>query len=209
MILLVQTFVFTSDPTNNEPEFSFQPNINIVCPGGMQFIDTDFDLYCYKEVPSQSWQYVTQGNFASVGSQDVYLTVPGDVNKQLVIIPYITNGTDVVKYKLCKPSVEVEFKAEAYVGGPYAISNESYYYANGAFNKVSDLLGANTSTDLTIDHLYDEAYSPVYRAPENSIILYPEKLSSYLNKQHVMNRYTLEKLVFDTSTLFISPLSIK
>lgn len=204
------TIPTTSDPTNKEPEFSFQPNINIVCPGGMQFIDTDFDLYCYKEEDSsQSWQYVTQGNFASVGSQDVDLTVPGDVNKQLVIIPYMTSKKDVVKYKLCKPSVKVTFKAETYVGGPYAISNKSYYYANGAFNKISDLVGTNTSIDLTIDHLYDEAYSPVYRAPENSIILYPEKLSSYLNKQHVMNRYTLEKLVFDTSTLFISPLSIK
>ena len=185
------------------------PNINIICPGGMQFIDADFDLYCYKEDSSQSWQYVTQGNFASVGSQDVDLTVPGDVNKQLVIIPYIINRTDVVKYKLCKPGVKVTFKAETYVGGPYAISNESYYYANGAFKEVLSLLGTKTSTDLTTDHLYDEAYSPVYRAPENSIILYPEKLSSYLNKQHVMNRYTLEKLVFDTSTLFISPLSIK
>ena len=198
-------------PTGVNAGFSFQPSINIICPSGVQLIDTDFDLYCYEEKqdPSQSWQNVTQGNFASVGSKDVYLTVPGDVNKQLVIIPYITNGTDVVKYKLCKPGVKVAFDAEAYVGGPYAISNESYYYANGAFNKVSDLLGTNTSIDLTIDHLYDEAYSPVYRAPENSIILYPEKLSSYLNKQHVMNRYTLEKLVFDTSTLFISPLSIK
>ena len=205
------TIPTTSASTNNKPEFSFQPSINIICPSGMQLIDTDFDLYCYEEKqdPSQSWQNVTQGNFASVGSKDVDLTVPGDVNKQLVIIPYITNGTDVVKYKLCKPGVKVTFKAETYVGGPYAISNESYYYANDAFNKVSDLLGANTSTDLTVDHLYDEAYSPVYRAPENSIILYPEKLSSYLNKQHVMNRYTLEKLVFDTSTLFISPLSIK
>ena len=200
----------TSAPTNNKAEFSFQPNINIICPGGMQFIDADFELYCYKEEDSsQSWQYVTQGNFASVGSQDVELTVPGDVNKQLVIIPYMTSKKDVVKYKLCKPSVKVTFKAETYVGGPYAISNKSYYYANGAFNKISDLVGTNTSIDLTIDHLYDEAYSPVYRAPENSIILYPEKLSSYLNKQHVMNRYTLEKLVFDTSTLFISPLSIK
>ena len=212
------TIPTTSDSTNNQPEFSFQPNINIVCPGGMQFIDTDFDLYCYKEkeeVPSQIWQYVTQGNFASVGSQDVDLTVPGDVNKQLVIIPYMTSEKDVVKYKLCKPSSKVEpsvkvtFKAGTYVGGPYAISNESYYYANGAFNKVSDLLETDTSFDLTTTQLYDEAYSPVYRAPENSIILYPEKLSSYLNKQHVMNRYTLEKLVFDTSTLFISPLSIK
>ena len=212
------TIPTASDPTNNQPEFSFQPNINIVCPGGMQFIDTDFDLYCYKEkeeVPPQIWQYVTQGNFASVGSQDVDLTVPGDVNKQLVIIPYMTSEKDVVKYKLCKPSSKVEpsvkvtFKAGTYVGGPYAISNESYYYANGAFNKVSDLLETDTSFDLTTTQLYDEAYSPVYRAPENSIILYPEKLLSYLNKQHVMNRYTLEKLVFDTNTLFISPLSIK
>ena len=198
-------------PTGVNAEFSFQPSINIICPSGVQLIDTDFDLYCYEEKqdPSQSWQNVTQGNFASVGSKGVELTVPGDAGKQLVIIPHMAKEKVGVKYKLCKPGVKVEFNGEAYVGGPYAISNESYYYADGAFNKVLDLLGANTSTDLTIDHLYDEAYSPVYRAPENSIILYPEKLSSYLNKQHVMNRYTLEKLVFDTSTLFISPLSIK
>ena len=201
----------TSAPTNNKAEFSFQPTINIICPGGMQFIDVPFDLYCYEEKqdPSQSWQNVTQGNFESVGSTSVELTVPGDADKQLVLIPHMAKEKVEVKYKLCKPGVKVAFDAEAYVGGPYAISNESYYYANGAFNKVLDLLGTNTSIDLTIDHLYDEAYSPVYRAPENSIILYPEKLSSYLNKQHVMNRYTLEKLVFDTSTLFISPLSIK
>ena len=205
------TIPTTSASTNNKPEFSFQPSINIICPSGMQLIDTNFDLYCYEEKqdPSQSWQNVTQGNFASVGSKGIELTVPGDAGKQLVIIPHMAKEKVGVKYKLCKPGVKVEFNGEAYVGGPYAISNESYYYANGAFNKVSDLLGTKISTDLTIDHLYDEAYSPVYRAPENSIILYPEKLSSYLNKQHVMNRYTLEKLVFDTSTLFISPLSIK
>lgn len=187
---------------------SFQPSVSIITKNGIQLVDEDFQMYFYSSLTDnvKDWMLVSKGNFAEI-TENTDITFPGDAASQILIVPYIPVSSEVVQYLICTPGTTKSFSQGVKIGAPYTFSKDSYYRDSKDGYKFKLL--TTLSDQLTTDQLYDSSFSPVYQVPENILILYPQEVSSFFNKQHVVNRYTLEKLVFDEKSLYISPLSIK